>query len=125
MSSPIWPIHPARRATDRYPPLSEPRSLVQERQGPGRSLRKKRTFMAAIHILRRLSRSHPLLGALVVLAVMAVPGLALGALSRSNSTPSSVVTCLGLKATIVGTSGNDFIRGTAGNDVIAGLGGDD
>jgi len=81
--------------------------------------------MAAIHILRRLSRSHPLLGALVVLAVMAVPGLALGALSRSNSTPSSVVTCLGLKATIVGTSGNDFIRGTAGNDVIAGLGGDD
>jgi hypothetical protein len=34
-------------------------------------------------------------------------------------------TCLGVAATIVGTSGNDTLTGTAGADVIAGLGGMD
>ncbi len=35
------------------------------------------------------------------------------------------VTCNGLTATLVGTSGNDTLIGTSGDDVIAGLGGDD
>ena len=35
------------------------------------------------------------------------------------------VTCLGVTATIVGTSGNDVLPGTDGRDVIAGLGGND
>jgi Ca2+-binding RTX toxin-like protein len=39
--------------------------------------------------------------------------------------PPPPVFCVGLAATIVGTSGNDNIVGTAGSDVIAGLDGDD
>jgi hypothetical protein len=33
--------------------------------------------------------------------------------------------CFGVRATIVGTDGNNFLQGTPGNDVIAGLGGND
>ncbi|MCP3974294.1 MAG: calcium-binding protein [bacterium] len=38
---------------------------------------------------------------------------------------ADVPTCLGLPATIIGTSGNDLIRATAGTHVIVGLEGDD
>jgi Ca2+-binding RTX toxin-like protein len=38
---------------------------------------------------------------------------------------STGVTCNGLAATLVGTSGNDNLIGTSGDDVIAGLGGND
>ena len=39
--------------------------------------------------------------------------------------PAPAPTCDSLKATIVGTAGDDEITGTAGNDVIVGLGGND
>jgi VCBS repeat-containing protein len=76
------------------------------------------------HTFRRLATSHPVFGALVVLAVMAVPGFAFAAFG-GDAGASSAPTCLGLEATIVGTSGADHIRGTRGNDVIDGLGGND
>ena len=43
----------------------------------------------------------------------------------STGTPPTVPTCLGKKATIVGTTGDDEILGTGGNDVIVSRGGDD
>ena len=45
--------------------------------------------------------------------------------STSTTTTVPVVLCNGLRATIVGTGGNDSLRGTSGDDVIAGLGGYD
>ncbi len=43
----------------------------------------------------------------------------------SQAAQAATPTCLGHKATIVGTSGNDRIIGTSGRDVIVGRGGDD
>jgi hypothetical protein len=43
----------------------------------------------------------------------------------AGAAPRGPVTCLGKRATIVGTPRADRIRGTAHADVIAGLGGDD
>jgi Ca2+-binding RTX toxin-like protein len=42
-----------------------------------------------------------------------------------TATAANPVTCFGQVATIVGTSGDDFLTGTAGADVIVGLGGFD
>lgn len=39
--------------------------------------------------------------------------------------PATVATCLGQRATIVGTAGSDVLTGTGANDVIVGLGGAD
>ena len=39
--------------------------------------------------------------------------------------PPATPTCDGLKATVVGTPGDDVLSGTSGRDVIVGLGGDD
>ncbi len=56
-------------------------------------------------------------------------GIATLALVAGLSAPASAaqqqVTCGGVPATIVGTSGNDVLRGTPGDDVIAGLQGFD
>jgi Ca2+-binding RTX toxin-like protein len=41
------------------------------------------------------------------------------------SADAAVVTCQGVRATMVGTATDDVIHGTAGRDVIAGLGGND
>jgi hypothetical protein len=43
----------------------------------------------------------------------------------SQPASAAAATCLGHKATIVGTAGNDKIIGTSGPDVIVGRGGDD
>ncbi|MBK8816308.1 MAG: hypothetical protein IPN42_12790 [Methylococcaceae bacterium] len=43
----------------------------------------------------------------------------------SQGLPVVPVLCNGIKATIIGTPGNDVINGTAGRDIIAGLGGND
>lgn len=45
--------------------------------------------------------------------------------ARVFTMPRPVIMCGGLEATIVGTSGNDWLEGTEGVDVIAGLQGDD
>ena len=45
--------------------------------------------------------------------------------TTTTTQPPAGVTCDGVTATIVGTSGNDLLTGTAGRDVIAGLGGND
>lgn len=44
---------------------------------------------------------------------------------NDERTREEVVMCRGVKATIVGTKGDDIIRGTPGPDVIHGLGGND
>jgi hypothetical protein len=55
-------------------------------------------------------------------AAMATLGVCL---IPSQAAQASTPTCLGRKATIVGTPGNDKIIGTSGRDVIVGRGGDD
>ena len=60
--------------------------------------------------------------------VLAVRGIDRGIMSLLDIRVSAVVKappCGGRPATIVGTSGDDFISGTAGDDVIDGLGGND
>lgn len=51
---------------------------------------------------------------------------AIGA-GTAGSAPATALTpsCHGLRATIVGTTGDDSLQGTPGNDVIVGLGGND
>lgn len=39
--------------------------------------------------------------------------------------PPEALSCFGVRATILGTNGNDALVGTAGDDVIVGMGGDD
>ena len=55
-----------------------------------------------------------------LLVAMAMVGLAVPG-AGANAPP----TCFGKPATIVGTSGDDYLGGTDGNDVIVGLGGND
>jgi len=60
--------------------------------------------------------------------VLAVRGVDLGIMTFLDIRVSAVVNappCGGRPATIVGTSGDDFISGTKGDDVIDGLGGND
>jgi len=54
-----------------------------------------------------------------------VVGMDIGGSYKINVEPTSSPTCNGIRATIVGTDGNDDIQGTFGSDVIAGLDGDD
>jgi hypothetical protein len=58
---------------------------------------------------------------LVAGSVTSPAATASGALSNEKAVP----TCLGMAATIVGTSAGETINGTAGDDVIMGLGGND
>ncbi len=46
-------------------------------------------------------------------------------LTTTTTSAAPSVMCGGLRATLVGTAGNDVLRGTNGADVIAGLGGND
>lgn len=55
----------------------------------------------------------------------AVAALTLAGLVLVPSPSEAATTCNGLKATIVGTAGNDQLRGTPGADVISGGAGDD
>lgn len=63
------------------------------------------------------------------LGAVFVAVFALGGGPPAVTTPAHAAghtpTCLGLKATIVGTSGNDTLRGTSHRDVVVGLGGND
>lgn len=63
----------------------------------------------------------PRLAALLAVSTVAV----LAPMAAAEQPAAAVPTCNGLKATIVGTKGNDRIFGTNGPDVIVGLGGDD
>jgi Ca2+-binding RTX toxin-like protein len=62
--------------------------------------------------------------ALTTLAVV-LPGLVLTAVLLPGSAGAAGVACQGVKATLVGTEGEDTLEGTKGNDVIVSLGGDD
>lgn len=62
---------------------------------------------------------------------LALAGLTAGLLTALPATvpavaaPAVRATCDGLRATVVGTAGDDVLRGTPGRDVVAGLDGDD
>jgi Ca2+-binding RTX toxin-like protein len=66
---------------------------------------------------------HLRLGAAFI-AAFALGG-SLTAVSPPAHAAGHTPTCLGLKATIVGTPGNDTLRGTSHRDVVVGLGGKD
>jgi len=64
--------------------------------------------------------------ALVVLMVPAALALAgSGSGSGGSHTAEAGTECFGLKATVIGTPGNDRLRGTPGDNVVTGLGGND
>lgn len=67
----------------------------------------------------RASTGFRITGA-VILALVLV-GQTVASATEQRATPK----CNGLTATIVGTSGDDFLAGTSGDDVIVGLDGDD
>jgi serralysin len=56
---------------------------------------------------------------------VAVSALVLAAAFFGQTAVAHAYSCFDVKATIVGTNGNDQIHGTSGRDVIVGLGGDD
>jgi hypothetical protein len=67
-----------------------------------------------------------------LIAALSVPAVAAGvlatagiSLSASTTQHAATASCLGARATIVGTAGANVLRGTARRDVIAGLGGSD
>jgi Ca2+-binding RTX toxin-like protein len=71
-----------------------------------------------------MRRLRPLLGlAMVAGLVLVAPGVAVG--DRGTHHHHGGPHCNGLRATIVGTPGNNHLRGTNGPDVIVGRGGRD
>jgi VCBS repeat-containing protein len=79
--------------------------------------------------LNGVSRSsRRIVGSLVLalLVALATSALALaGSGSGSSRSAEDGIECFGLKATVIGTPGDDRLRGTPGDNVVTGLGGED